>query len=203
MWRVLAVLYVPTLLLLIIISIQDAIPPRVLLRDPNSLAKLDFYAGALSNVGIVLWAAAAGLCFFCYALLRAKRRDRRLAGFFLYAAVLTTVLAADDLFQLHEEFFRYYLPVPEPILYGGYVAVTLTLLVRYREVIAQSEYLLLFLALGFFGLSLGTDVLQDWLPKRVFLAMGGYVLEDGSKLIGIITWLAYFSRFAFKSVKNA
>ncbi len=92
-------------------------------------------------------------------------------------------MAIDDTFMLHE----FVLPrcgIPQMlvlVLYGG-LAVAF-LLVSRKVVCRHGCPLLLVTALGF-GLSLGLDVL---LPSDVHL----YLLEDGAKLLGQLSWVSY------------
>jgi hypothetical protein len=57
----------------------------------------------------------------------------------------------------------------------------------------------LIVALGFFGISVSLDLFipGDWLNWEREL-----VLEDGSKLLGIMSWLAYFSRVCIGQLKQ-
>jgi hypothetical protein len=70
---------------------------------------------------------------------------------------------------------------------GGYLVLALLYLMRFWAVILNSEYLLLGLAVFFLGISAVGDVL----PIPV---LGSYVVEDSAKFVGIVSWLAYFSR---------
>jgi hypothetical protein len=143
------------------------------------------YTGFLSNMGMLFWSSTVAVCFFT-ATFVARRAATRPTGRFLYASgLLTLFLLMDDLFQLHERVFPLSLGIPEPIVFLGYLSVTFVYLVRFRGVILESDYLLLGLALGFFGLSVAVDV---------FTEGELYLWEDGAKFVGIVTWLAYFVR---------
>jgi len=54
----------PIIAMLVYIETQEAIPAAFLLRDPNSLGDLPFYAGSVSNAGALLWVATAVICLF-------------------------------------------------------------------------------------------------------------------------------------------
>ncbi len=47
--------YLPILLLLALLSLQDTVQLGELIRDPNSVVSSPFYVGALSNIGVLLW----------------------------------------------------------------------------------------------------------------------------------------------------
>jgi hypothetical protein len=123
-----------------------------LTRDPADISGVPVYIGFLSNIGMLFWAATVAICFFV-ATFVARSAAASAARRFLYASgLLTLLLLFDDLFQLHERVFPLSLGVAEPVVFGGYLAVTLLYLVHFRRVILESDYLLLALALGFFGL---------------------------------------------------
>jgi hypothetical protein len=71
--------------------------------------------------------------------------------------------------------------------------VTLAFLVGFRRVILEGDFLLLGLALGFFGLSVAVDVFTD---REL------YLWEDGAKFVGIVTWLAYFVRVSARVLRR-
>jgi len=60
--------------------------------------------GVLSNLGIILWCAAASVCLFSAITLHQKKSDVG-AGFLYYSAFLSAYLLFDDFFQIHEEIF--------------------------------------------------------------------------------------------------
>ncbi len=97
---------------------------------------------------------------------------------------MTLVLGIDDVFLLHEKVFPWF-GVPEEAVVGSYAGFVLFYLVKFYSVILKTEYVLLVMALSFFGLSATLDLVQPH---------GSYLLEDGAKLVGIVSWLAYFFR---------
>lgn len=164
-----------------------------LTRDPAAISGVPVYIGFLSNIGMLFWSATVAVCLFAATFVARSAADSP-AGRFLYASgLLTLLLLFDDLFQLHERVFPLSLGVPEPIVFGGYLSVTLLYLVRFRRVILESDYLLLALALGFFGLSVAVDL---------FTEKGLYLWEDGAKFMGIVTWLAYFARVSAQVLRR-
>jgi hypothetical protein len=164
-----------------------------LTRDPAAISGVPVYTGFLSNMGMLFWSSTVAVCFFT-ATFVARRAATRPTGRFLYASgLLTLLLLMDDLFQLHERVFPLSLGIPEPIVFLGYGSMTLVYLTRFRRVILDSEYLLLGLALGCFGLSVAVDVLTD---REL------YLWEDGAKFVGIVTWLAYFARVSAQVLRR-
>jgi len=66
-------------------------------------------------------------------------------------------------------------------------------LLRFHQINFQTDYILLQLLYRFFGISVILDVLNPPVINPLFF-------EDGSKLVGIVSWLAIFSfgRIIFK-----
>lgn len=193
----LLVLYAPVLTLMAGIAWLGDDWARYLLRDAHSLAELPFFAGIVSNIGVLCWTVALAVCFFSGALIRRKHAERDVGRFFYAAGALTTLLMLDDFFLLHEDLFRYYLPLPEWLVFGAYAALAVVFLLRYRRVILATEYLLLLLAVALLGLSVAVDVAQQLITPEQFRNIGGYVLEDGYKFAGIVAWTAYFVRTGY------
>lgn len=159
-----------------------------LLRDPLAVLEANPLTGFLSNLGIVLWSASAGACFLAALVLRSDE-----SRFFLWSGVLTTVLAVDDLYQLHEAVIPYVLGIDQRLVVLGYVALVALYVWRFRKILLETEYTLLVAAGIGFGVSIGTDLL----PVEIWRSSLGPLVrlaEDGGKFFGILFWLAYFLR---------
>lgn len=146
------------------------------LVDPIALMKAPAYTGLVSNVGILLWSAAASVCLFSYAMYDGHHRVRR---FLLVSGLVTGVLGLDDFFLLHELVLPG-LGIDQSLIVASYGVMILVYLWRFRDIIMQSQFLLLLIALGLLGTSAGID---QFLPRF----KGMYLLEDGSKFLGIGT----------------
>jgi hypothetical protein len=171
------------------------IPFGRLTRDPVAVLRGPVHIGYLSQAGIFFWAAAAAACFFAARLLREGAPPSEMRRFLRVAGSLTLMLGLDDMFLLHERVFPA-LGVPEPVVYAAYIAFVLYFLVRFRALILQTEYVLLGMALTFFAVSVGLDVLDP-------AGIDPYLWEDGAKLVGIVSWTTYFWRTAAGAVPVA
>jgi hypothetical protein len=60
------------LLIIVVVSIVTKIPIGAFTRDMAALAEIKPYMGLLSNLGMLLWASAAAICFFASAFLLKK-----------------------------------------------------------------------------------------------------------------------------------
>jgi len=113
---------------------------------------------------------------------------------------MTILLLLDDLFLFHDDLIIRYFGVPEKITFIGYGGLLLCGLMLFKECILKTEYLILLIALGFFGLSLVVDVVQYIIEP--FIGQWRILFEDGFKLLGIVGWFGYFSRYCFVEISK-
>ncbi|WP_156819983.1 hypothetical protein [Synechococcus sp. PCC 7336] len=190
-WRtiglVLAVSAVPIGVVLLL-HFWQGIPIGSLTRDPTAILEAPLYTGFLSQIGLLLWSASAAVCMLSAKLLSGRADSLKINRFLFVSGLLTLVLGLDDVFLLHEGFFPS-IGVPEKAVFVSYAGFLLFYLVKFYPVIWQTEYILLGMALVFFGVSSTLDLL---LPSDLDL----YLFEDGAKLVGIVSWLSYFSSTA-------
>jgi hypothetical protein len=163
------------------------IPVSNMTRDMAAIANVHPLTGVVSNVGILLWCAAAAVCLFSSSLLRQQGADRE-AGFLWWAGLMTTGLMLDDFFMFHEYIAPVHLHLNEKLVHASYFVVTVVYLLRHRRLILQSNYRLLAAALVLFAASMMVDIAdgQGWWR----------LVEDGCKLLGISSWLAYHAGMA-------
>lgn len=169
------------------------IPIGKLLRDLVIVADVPLYYGFLSQLGIFFWSASASICLFCYAHLPRTATGFGSKNFFLAAGVLTLVLGFDDAFLLHDEILPWF-GITEYAVFIGYALFMAYFLVRFYLPISKSRYILLAIALVSFGVSIIVDgiELED---------TAGRLLEDGAKLVGMLSWLAYFAHTGLTAIR--
>jgi hypothetical protein len=184
-----------------------------LTRDMATVAGVKFYIGLLSNLGLMLWAATATICWFGELVLHRTRpvsssaaselvkvnlgvlNDSPAMGAFLRASGLVSfVLLFDDTFLLHEVFFPKYLHIPELVVFAGYLLLFGAYLLNFRRTILGSNYLLLLVAVGCLGFSM---VIDEVLPLNNFITF----IEDSLKFVGIVFWLVYFAETTLGYIK--
>jgi hypothetical protein len=192
-------------------ALWAGLAPTEMLRDPIMVAggdQSEFYLGLFSNLGVVLWTAAAAICLFAASELSgAPNREAR--QFLLYAGLFTLLLMLDDLFMLHENY-------AEDIVYIFYGVGLLYYVVRFFRLILRLDVVLFALTIPLFG----NAVLLDLAPWRLLPGEGievpeaiassplerdavrhfgrelRYLLEDGGKFVGICCWAAFHIRAA-------
>jgi hypothetical protein len=194
----LAMIYGPTLLFLaatLWAKFHADVPIGFFSRDPMATLKGHPLTGIQSTLGILVWCAAAGICFFSCLVLHRTQSNKRLCWFLLWTGVISSVLALDDMFLVHEDLAHRYLGVNEKVVFLAYGALVAWYLSRFRGNIRNTEYLLLFVAFAFFGSSIVVDVLHhQWSSAwRIFF-------EEGLKLLGIVTWSGYVIRTCFHAI---
>ena len=174
----------PPALVLAFVFLQPWAEPAVFLLDPMAIAQdparcCAFYSGAVSNLGIVLWASAAAIAVFA-ACAGAASADRK----FLFATgAFTAVLMIDDLFMLHEEALPS-LGVPEIAVMGAYLAIAAAYgLVFFRKIVAGQAALAL-LAAGLMAASIIEDQTKILWPIHD-------LVEDGAKFTGVYCWFLF------------
>ena len=144
-----------------------------------------YYLGWLTGVSEIIWCMAIAVCLFTVTLLPKFHRKK---VFFLTSGLLMTLLYIDDRFRLTlimgAVFSSFnYVKATIYLIYGG-------LMVAYGKkfwsVIARTPYFPLLAAFVLFGFSSAIDITP--LPNKAAHAL----LEDGTKLIGIINLTIYF-----------
>ncbi|MEM7261209.1 MAG: hypothetical protein AAF488_04405 [Planctomycetota bacterium] len=164
---------------------------------PGTTPDLPAYLGAVSQIGVVLWSIAFAASVLA-AMVMAKRKRERLGGgsdaqFFGHAAWVTLICVLDDALMLHDDVLPRYLGVTEVWVHLVIAAGFLSYLWRWRQRIARTEFLPLFVAVLGFSMSVGIDVI-------IAPSSGAFALVDGAKFIGIVSWCTYQLRVAWRAL---
>jgi hypothetical protein len=159
-------------------------PLLVFIVEPASIGTNIWYAGVLSTTGGLLWWTAATVSYVSAWI--ARVRGVATAGFWLGLAILTTVLALDDLYQGHEVFYRVYLHLPEEVSGAIYAVAAAALAFAYRSYLRTLPWRIALVALVLFSVS---EILDFSYPQ----GDTGYelLLEDGTKFAGIAAWALF------------
>ena len=191
--------YIPLLLILGAagtFATVRGIPAGDLFRDTTSVVNAPLYVGALSTLGLFLWAAAATLCLFTAALLWQSAAPRAECTFFLGAGLLTGTLLLDDAFLIHESIAPDDLGVSSDVLFAAYAIAAVGLFWGHRQIVWDSPYSILGVGLSFLVAGVVVDFMDDYEVALSALWADTpdlkYYLEDGTKLFGIAGWATYF-----------
>lgn len=210
LWKFLLLLYIPILLLFITLRIVSHYSERITLsyltRDVAAIADLPFYAGLVSQVGALIWAASLAICMFTLFTMGKRDQDLKAPRRLLFqASILTAALLFDDVFQFHEEIGEDYLGISEKVSVVALASLALFFLFSNVREILTSEYLILGLALALLGLSVFLDAadFEDFgRIGRFFNEQLQTFAEDGLKFAGLVTWLVYFARYSSQRIKG-
>ncbi len=183
--KILASLYALTVLIILgikMICAAKGLNLDAMLHDPLTVAQAPFYTGCLSNLGILGWAYAASVFFFGWQQALEHSASKGHTNFLFCSWIISTVLTLDDLFILHEDVFPSVLGIQEEAVYALYFALIAAYLLAFQKILRNKLAAILIPALLFFGLSIVLDEIVTQLPL---------VLEEGAKLLGILTWAFY------------
>jgi hypothetical protein len=187
-------IYGPFLVMLVVMNFQTEVPITTLTRDIFELTKVPSYTGLISNIGSLIWCSTLTVCWFS-ALAFRKTIKPSMLWFLIYSGTISGLLMLDDFFILHESFYKTHLHLSENRVRLGYGIITITYMVVFRKIILRTDFTFLGLALFCFGLSVGLDAIADVQYRAPMIAPDPYFLwEDGSKLLGIVSWCAYIVR---------
>ncbi len=199
-------LYIPIVILIVGVGIlaaqMEALNLALLFDNVTNIAKLPFYAGAISQLGILLWCVAATVCWFAYFLLgvfKIPLNDSR--RFLLFSAVFTTILLFDDLFLFHKQVAPFYMGIPEALVQTSLFALGILFFIMNNYEIQKSEYILLIIALIFFLFWAGIDAVpNEWFSYSYYLRKLETLIKDWYKFSSIVTWTAFFVRYSFAQI---
>lgn len=156
-------------------------PAAIFTREAQSVLDGPFYAGSFSNLGGLVWFAAAAIMSFAGSL---KPLDR---AALILAALLTWAMGLDDVFMLHDRVYpKLYLS--ETIVSAVYFGVIGIIVLRYYRQLARSTLIGIAVAVIF------------WLVSALFdrfFNNFGQLAEDGTKFVGIVFWSAAWIRQAY------
>jgi hypothetical protein len=170
-----------------------------LFMDPSVVADYADYVGVVSNLGVMVWVAAAAVALLGASLLGPRSAE---GGFLLSVGALTGLMALDDMFRGHENLATAAgAPEADSVVVIGYGVVAVLLLWRHRQTIRSATPVVL---LAGAALLFGASVTADALLDRPGLDISGQVLlEDGTKLLGILLWASYLVVVTRRSLSGA
>ena len=221
MWRqfinflpALLVMYIPAaifIVVLFIVYLTLDIPFSTFVEDPAASLKYSGLSGIVSNVGILFQSSAAAVSIFGYLLLKRRGGANGSGSFLLSFGLFAALLAIDDFFLVHEAVgdalagaFGFSDSIGEGLTFAVYVVLFLFIVIKNRDVVLQSEYLLLCGAIILFCLSTLIDLSEVAFTFESG-TIGNKIFRIGEEIIkffAIITWAVYIARSAMKLVKD-
>lgn len=161
--------------------------------DPAEVGRYPVYTGLFTYLGILALAITAAVLAFAARRLAPLERDevteRHLLGL---AALLSTLLAIDDLFQFHEYILRSAFGIHEALVYAVFAVIGLVILLVAGRRCVTAEFTGFWIAAVLLVVSLFADLLEDRAnPSAIQL-----LVEEVSKFCGLTVWLVFWWRFA-------
>lgn len=167
-----------------VVALQERVPVEDLFLDASVVGGGHWYAGLVTSLGVVIWAVAATAAFGAGYISWLVRRMGACVAMTAGGSIITFLLL-DDLFQLHSAVFPALTGLPKVglVVVEG-LAVAVWLSTCRRELLRTRWELLGAAGLGFV-FSLLVDQVID--PVRA----GALLIEDGSKLLGVLALAAW------------
>ena len=162
----------------------------LVVRDLAQTCGYPIGVGMISNIGILLWGAAASICLFTTFLEGINRESSKLL---LLGGIFSSLLCIDDLFLLHDRY------IGPDFLNLTYLAISIFLLVRFRRILKIIGLFNLLISILFLGLSVFFDgVIQQIFNQSYELTQ---LVEEGFKFIGIACWLNFWCKASSNALK--
>jgi len=178
--------------LVLLICYSAGIEPEMVLRDLMQTCEQPIGVGLISNLGILLWGAAASISLFVSFSGLTPNSGWR--NFLLLGGLFSTLLCLDDFFLLHDSY-----QISQDILYITYISLALFFLYKYTRYIYISGKIQFLTSVLFLGLSLLADIFQHFLPINY---QDVQLFEEGFKFIGVSCWLAFWSQASFYAISD-
>ena len=156
----------------------------------------NYYYGWLTGVSEILWVCAIAICIFSALLL--PKQNRRFQIFLWGSAIVMLLLFFDDRFRITLLLCAFFgtCKVVKLSVYSIYGILLVSYAAVFRRTIRLTPYIPLLVAFFLFGFSSAIDVTP--ISSRGVHAM----LEDGTKLIGLINLTIYFWWICQQQIKK-
>jgi len=162
----------------------------LVVRDLAQTCGYPIGVGMISNIGILIWGAAASICLFTASSQSINRESSKLL---LLGGLFSGLLCIDDFFLLHDRY------VGPDFLNLTYLAISIFMLVKFRGLLKKIGFFNLVISILFLGLSIFFDgVIQQIFNQNYQLTQ---LIEEGFKFIGITCWLNFWCKASFHALK--
>ena len=177
-------------LAILFISNIHNIKLSLVIRDLAQTCGYPIGVGMISNIGILLWGAAASICLFTTFSGNINSDTSKLL---LLGGSFSGLLCIDDFFLLHDRY------IGPDFLNLSYAAMTILLLVRFQRTLKKIGISNLIISILFLGLSVFFDgVIQQIFNQSYDLTQ---LIEEGFKFIGIACWLNFWCKASSYALK--
>ena len=162
----------------------------LVVRDLAQTCGYPIGVGMISNIGILLWGAAASICLFTSF---SKIINSESSKLLLLGGVFSSLLCIDDFFLLHDRY------IGPDFLNLTYLAISIFLLVKFQRILKKIGVSYLIISILFLGLSIFFDgVIQQIFNQSYELTQ---LIEEGFKFLGITCWLNFWCKASSYALK--
>ncbi len=155
----------------------------LVVRDLAQTCGYPIGVGMISNIGILLWGAAASICLFTTF---SQSIDSDSSKLLLLGGIFSALLCIDDFFLLHDRY------IGPDFLNLTYLSISILILVRFRRILKEIGLFNLVISILFLGLSIFFDgVIQQIFYQSYELTQ---LIEEWFKFLGIACWLNFWCK---------
>ena len=181
-----------TILYLAILYISNLhnIKLSLVVRDLAQTCGYPIGVGMISNVGILLWGAAASICLFTTF---SGKINSDISKLLLLGGVFSGLLCIDDFFLLHDRY------IGPDFLNLTYLAISILILVRFKKILKKIGLFNLVISILFLGLSIFFDGVIQQIFNQSYEST--QLIEEWFKFLGIVCWLNFWCKASSYSWK--
>ena len=162
----------------------------LVVRDLAQTCGYPIGVGMISNIGILLWGAAASICLFTTF---SGKINSDISKLLLLGGVFSGLLCIDDFFLLHDRY------IGPDFLNLTYLAISILILVRFKKILKKIGLFNLVISFLFLGLSIFFDgVIQQIFNQSYELTQ---LIEEWFKFLGIVCWLNFWCKASSYALK--
>ena len=163
---------------------------NLVVRDLAQTCGYPIGVGMISNIGILLWGAAASISLFTAYSERINKESSKLL---LLGGFFSGLLCIDDFFLLHDRY------IGPDFLNLTYLAISIYLLVRFQKILKEIGFFNFVISILFLALSIFFDgVVQQIFNQSYELTQ---LIEEGFKFLGIACWLNFWCKASSHCLK--
>ena len=174
------------------LSTANGIEPILVIRDLAQTYRAPIGIGLISNLGVLMWTASASIALFSSLSGLIVKREK--SNFLFLGGILTCVLCLDDFFLLHDRY------IGTDLLYATYSIIGIYILIKFRKLIKEIDFLPFISSVFFLGLSIIFDKVFEVIFAENYLNVN--LLEECFKFTGIACWLNFWCKASINSLKS-
>ena len=162
----------------------------LVVRDLAQTCGYPIGVGMISNIGILLWGAAASICLFTTF---SENINSDISKLLLLGGAFSGLLCIDDFFLLHDRY------IGPDFLNLTYLTISILILVRFKRLLKKIGLFNLVISILFLGLSIFFDgVIQQIFNQSYELTQ---LIEEWFKFLGITCWLNFWCKASSYTLK--